>query len=198
CYFSNRSRTFKSLDNTCRIMAALCNSWEINPRNEMPGHQQIQYDKQDPGNLLAAAGYGRNDIAVLDNLVIKHMKGDSPTPKVAKNEKKVVKGKPLRTVWAWNGIFTSSKNNMEPIVDRRAMGLDKAQVDRGSWIYPGEFVKFDQVIKDKINSLWWIRFKYQAVGANKKDNFFMAIAEITDKEEKLLKEKELWGEIVLK
>ena len=198
CYFSNRSRTLKSLDNSCRVMAALCNSWEINPRNEMPGHQQIQYDKQDPGNLLVAAGYGRNDISVLDNLVLKHMKGDSPTQKVAKDVKEPIKAKPPRTVWAWNGIFTARKSNTEPIVVRRAMGLDKAQVDRGSWIYPGEFVKFDQVIKDKKNSLWWIRFKYQAAGANKKDNFFMPIGEITDKEEKLLKEKALWGELEVK
>ena len=178
-------------------MAALCNSWEINPRNEMPGHQQIQYDKQDPGNLLAAAGYARNDISVLDNLVLKHMKGHSTVPKVAQDVKEPVKAKPPRIVWAWNGIFTSSKNNTEPIVVRRAIGLDKAQVDSGSWIYPGEFVKFDQVIKDKKNGLWWIRFKYQADGANKKDKFFMPIGEITDKEEKLLKEKALWGSLEL-
>ena len=54
------------------------------------------------------------------------------------------------------------------------------------------------MIKDKKNSLWWIRFKYQAAGANKKDNFFMPIGEITDKEEKLLKEKALWGRLLVK
>ncbi|HAB61132.1 MAG TPA: N-acetylmuramoyl-L-alanine amidase, partial [Lachnospiraceae bacterium] len=49
-YYSNRERSRKSLDNACRIMAALCNSWGINPRTQMPGHQDIQADKQDPGN----------------------------------------------------------------------------------------------------------------------------------------------------
>lgn len=126
------------------------------------------------------------------------LKGDSYTPKVVKDVKAPIKAKPPRTVWAWDGIFTASKNNKEPIVVRRAMGLDKEQVDKGSRIYPGEFVKFDQVIKDKKNGLWWIRFKYQAEGANKKDNFFMSIVKITDKEEKLLREKALWGELKVK
>lgn len=41
----------------------------------MPVYQQIQYDKQDSGKLLVAASYARNNIAVLDNIVMKHMKG---------------------------------------------------------------------------------------------------------------------------
>lgn len=198
CYFTDRSRTLKSLDNACRIMSALCNSWEINPKNEMPGHQDIQYDKQDPGNILEAAGYNRKDMHIIDNLVLKYMKGDSPTQKVAKDVKNPIESKPPRTVWAWDGIFTASKHNTEPIVVRRAMGLDKEQVDKGSWIYPGQYVKFDQVIKDKKNGFWWIRFKYQAEGANRKDNFFMPIGKITHKEEKLLYEKALWGRLEVK
>lgn len=59
-------------------------------------------------------------------------------------------------------------------------------------------MKFDQVIKDKKNGFWWIRFKYRVKGANKKDNFFMPIGKITDKEEKLLKEKALWVELKVK
>lgn len=43
--------------------------------------------------------------------------------------------------------------------------------------------------------MWWIRFKYQANGANKKDNFYTPIGKITDKEGKLLKEKALWGKL---
>ena len=29
CYFSNRQRSLKSLDNACRVMAALCRSWGL-------------------------------------------------------------------------------------------------------------------------------------------------------------------------
>lgn len=96
CYFSDRERSRKSLDNACRVMAALCNSWGINPRTQMPGHQQIQSDKIDPGNLLAACGYDRNDMSVIDNLVLKYMAGDSPVKKVAPNVKNVVAGKPAK------------------------------------------------------------------------------------------------------
>ena len=40
----------------------------------MPGHQDIQYDKQDPGNLLEACGLGRNT-SVFDGYVAKHIDG---------------------------------------------------------------------------------------------------------------------------
>ncbi|MDT0697288.1 peptidoglycan recognition protein family protein [Staphylococcus chromogenes] len=122
-YFDDRNRTMKPLDNSCRIMAALCNSWEINPRTQVPGHQDIQYDKQDPGNILAASGYKRNDMSVIDNLIVKYMKGDAPTPKAANNVPKPKPGKPPRTVWPWKGTFTASKSNTEPIVVRRAYGM---------------------------------------------------------------------------
>ncbi|PXA00686.1 N-acetylmuramoyl-L-alanine amidase, partial [Staphylococcus pseudintermedius] len=105
---------------------------------------------------------------------------------------------PPKTVWAWHGIFTASDDNDDAIVVRRAFGMDAEEVDSGSWIYPGEYVEFDQVIKDVKNKMWWIRFKYQADGANKKDNFYMPIGEITDKDGKLLKEKSLWGKLEVK
>ncbi|UOB21528.1 SH3 domain-containing protein [Macrococcus armenti] len=95
-YYSNRERSRKSLDNACRIMAALCNSWGINPRTQMPGHQDIQADKIDPGNLLEACGYPRRDMSIIDNLIVKYMAGDSPVKKVAPNVKKVVKGTPKK------------------------------------------------------------------------------------------------------
>ncbi|WP_228514910.1 hypothetical protein [Staphylococcus chromogenes] len=72
------------------------------------------------------------------------------------------------------------------------------QMDERSWINSREWVPFDQVIKDVENKLWWVRFKYAANGANQKDNFFMPIGKITDKEEKLLKEKALWGKLEVK
>lgn len=91
CYFSDIARSRKSLDNACRIMAALCNSWDVNPRTKMTGHQDIQADKQDPGNLLAACGYNRRDLSVIKNLVVKYMAGDAPAPKKAPATPKPVK-----------------------------------------------------------------------------------------------------------
>lgn len=196
CYFTDKKRSLKSLDNACRIMGALCQSWNINPRNEMPGHQDIQYDKQDPGNILSACGYGRRDMKVIDNLVVKYLKGDNPKPKVHKNVANIKKGKPPKTVWNWNGIFTASKSNTEPIVVRRWFGLDKPQVGADSFINPSDWVPFNQVIKDVKNKLWWIRFEYPT--NPKAGNFFMPIGEITDKEAKLLKEKKLWGKLEVK
>lgn len=96
-YYSNRERSRKSLDNACRIMAALCNSWGINPRTQMPGHQDIQADKIDPGNLLEACGYPRRDMSIIDNLIVKYMAGDAPVKKVAPNVKNVVAGKPTKS-----------------------------------------------------------------------------------------------------
>ncbi|CAD7359948.1 MULTISPECIES: hypothetical protein [Staphylococcus] len=120
----------------------------------MPGHQDIQYDKQDPSNILSACGYGRHDIAIIDNLVIKYMQDDSPIPKVAPNVAKSKSGKPPKTVWPWKGEFTASKSNTDPIVVRRAFGMDKEEVDNDSWIKPDEWVLFDQVIKDVKNKMW--------------------------------------------
>ena len=43
-----------------RVLAYLCNYWGIDYKTEVPGHQDIQADKIDPGNLLEACGYSRN------------------------------------------------------------------------------------------------------------------------------------------
>lgn len=174
-YFSNRERSLKSLDNSCRIMAALCKSWDINPRNQMPGHQQIQADKQDPGNILEACGYGRQRMDIIDNLVIKFMNDGSIT----------------QDTWEWKGKFTTFKSNKEPIVVRRSAGLNGQEVTRDSWINPDEYVKFDQVIKR--DGYWWVRFKYESNPSA--GHFYAPIGKITDKDEKLLKEKNLWGNL---
>ena len=52
--------------------------WKINYENEMPGHQDIQADKQDPGNLLAACGLGRST-SIFDGYVAKYMKTTKST-----------------------------------------------------------------------------------------------------------------------
>lgn len=92
CYFSNQARSRKSLDNAARVMAALCNDYKINPTTHMPGHQDIQSDKIDPGNLLAACGYARNRMDIVDKLIVNYMKGNVPSvPAPVKKDDKAVK-----------------------------------------------------------------------------------------------------------
>lgn len=73
-YFDDKARSKKSLDNMARVMAYLCNYWDIDYKTEVPGHQDIQSDKIDPGNLLQAAGYSRN-ISNFDKQVAKYING---------------------------------------------------------------------------------------------------------------------------
>lgn len=74
CYFTDKKRSQKSLDNLARVLAYLVKYWKIDYKTEMPGHQDIQSDKVDPGNLLQAAGYSRN-VSNLDKLVTKYING---------------------------------------------------------------------------------------------------------------------------
>ena len=74
-------RSLKSLENAAKIMAYLTKFWKINYENEMPGHQDIQADKQDPGNLLAACGLGRST-SIFDGYVAKYMK-TTKAPKIS-------------------------------------------------------------------------------------------------------------------
>lgn len=85
CYFSDKARTNKALDNGARVLAYLAEYWGIDYKTKMPGHQDIQADKQDPGNALQASGKGRST-SNLDELVAKYYKKDvkvtaTPTPK---------------------------------------------------------------------------------------------------------------------
>lgn len=73
-YFDDKARSKKSLDNMARVTAYLCNYWKIDYKTEVPGHQDIQSDKVDPGNLLQAAGYSRN-ISNFDKQVAKYING---------------------------------------------------------------------------------------------------------------------------
>lgn len=73
-YFDDKARSKKSLDNMARVMAYLCNYWKIDYKTEVPGHQDIQSDKVDPGNLLQAAGYSRN-VSNFDKKVAKYING---------------------------------------------------------------------------------------------------------------------------
>ena len=62
-------------------MAYLTKFWKINYKNEMPGHQDIQSDKQDPGNLLGVCGLGRST-SIFDGYVAKYMK-TTKAPKIS-------------------------------------------------------------------------------------------------------------------
>lgn len=74
-YFpGNIQRSRKSLDNMARVLAYLCNYWGIDYKTEVPGHQDIQGDKIDPGNLLEACGYSRN-VKNLDKQIAKYING---------------------------------------------------------------------------------------------------------------------------
>lgn len=67
-----------------------------------------------------------------------------------------------------------------------------------NWLYrreqTGEYVPFYQIIKDKQAKLWWIKFKYAKKGSSDK-YFYMPIGHIEDKQEKILNEKHLWGQL---
>lgn len=84
CYFRDRKRSLKSLNNAAKVMAYLTKFWKINYKNEMPGHQNIQYDKQDPGNLLEACGLGRAT-SNFDMYVAKYM-DETKVPVVSKKK----------------------------------------------------------------------------------------------------------------
>lgn len=131
-----------------------------------------------------------NQLKLIDYFIsrIKHYSNGGKTPdKPQVSDNKFTK-------YNWSGTFTSHKTNTLPIVPRYNYGMRAKEVPSNSYIQPNQYVKFDQIIKDKQANLWWIRFKYQAKGSSKKD-FFMPIGPIEDKQEKILNEKNLWGKL---
>ncbi|XWX34964.1 endolysin [Staphylococcus phage PG-2021_68] len=109
-----------------------------------------------------------------------HGKAIGGTP--AGNKKKIT--------WNWKGKFTASST----IKVRKAPGLKGKVVDKGSWIYKNQWIEFVSVTKK--DGYWWCRFRYPT--NPKAGYFYCAIAKITDKEEKLKKEKARFGKIVWK
>lgn len=171
CYFTNKTRSQKSLDNGARVLAYLAEYWGIDYKTAMPGHQDIQNDKSDPGNALQASGYERAT-ANLDNIVAKYYKkDDTPAEQIT---------------WNWAGRFTSNTT----IKVRRAPGLSGEIVDSESWIYAKQWVDFVSVTKK--DGYWWIKFKYPTnIGAG---YFYLPVCEITDEKERIKYEK-YWGSI---
>lgn len=109
-----------------------------------------------------------------------------------------INGKPIsgtsggskKITWNWKGRFTANTT----VKVRRKPGLSGAVVDKGSWIYKNQWVDFVSVTKK--DGYWWIKFKYPT--NPKAGYFYMAICKITDKNEKLKKEKNLFGKIKYK
>ena len=99
------------------------------------------------------------------------------------------KSKPskIKTTWNWGGEFTANST----IKVRKSSGLKGTVVESGSWLYKGNYVPFDQVIKK--DGYWWIRFKYVQPGSSNK-HFYCAVCKITDKQQKIKNEK-YWGKI---
>lgn len=180
CYFTNKTRSQKSLDNGARVLAYLAEYWGIDYKTEMPGHQDIQYDKSDPGNALQASGYG-HATSNLDSIVAKYYK---------KNEKPTEK-----TKWDWAGTYYPQPTNDKGIKVRKSPSASGTLVDKNSWLYSkDDWVNFDQIIKS--DGYWWIRFKYVQPGSSK-DYFYCAVCRITDPQEKIKNEK-YWGTITWK
>lgn len=109
-----------------------------------------------------------------------------------------INGKPIsgtsggskKITWNWKGRFTANTT----IKVRRKPGLSGAVVDKGSWIYKNQWVDFVSVTKK--DGYWWVKFKYPTNPSA--SYFYMAICKITDKNEKLKKEKNLFGKIKYK
>ena len=109
-----------------------------------------------------------------------------------------INGKPIggtsagskKITWNWKGRFTANTT----IKVRRKPGLSGAVVNKGSWIYKNQWVDFVSVTKK--DNYWWVKFKYPT--NPKVGYFYMAICKITDKKERLKKEKKLFGKIKYK
>ncbi|TDL40531.1 N-acetylmuramoyl-L-alanine amidase [Macrococcoides bohemicum] len=151
-YFSSKTRSLKSLDNACRIMAALCNSWDINPKTHVPGHQDIQSDKQDPGNLLVACGYKRSEMKVIDDLIVKYMKGDAPVKKIAPAPKEVVNERPKKSIQIrklsnkayYKGTIkynASLRTRKGSTLNNYSFGEERGIISKGTTVYIFEEIK---------------------------------------------------------
>ena len=86
-----------------------------------------------------------------------------------------------KNTWNWKGTFTANST----IKVRKSPGLNETVVESGSWLYDGNYVPFDQVIKK--DGYWFIRFKYVQPGSSNK-HFYCAVCKITDKEQKSKRE----------
>ena len=95
-----------------------------------------------------------------------------------------------KTKWNWKGRFTTNS----VIKVRRSPGLKGSLVDKGSWLLKDQWVDFVSI--EKKDGYWWAKFKYPTNPSE--GYFYCAIARITDKQERIKYEKELFGTIKYK
>lgn len=161
-YFTDRKRSLKSLDNGCRIAGYLCRIYNLNPNNQMPGHQDIQSDKQDPGNLLAACGYGRNQMGkYIDPLVVKYKTAVAPKKTTVSSKTAVVKKSPK---WVKNkdGVLWVTKNgkfkNGNQEIHTRVGGPWRGWPE-GPVLKPNDVVAFNEM--QDFDGFLWVSGKYK-------------------------------------
>ncbi|MDW4426531.1 amidase, partial [Staphylococcus saprophyticus] len=96
--------------------------------------------------------------------------------------------------WKWKGRFSPNASKTG-IKVRRKPGLKGAVVDKASWLFTkDDWVDFVSVTKK--DGYWWIKFKYPTNPSA--GYFYCAVCKITDKKERLKKEKKLFGKIKYK
>src|SRR5699024_3782281 len=102
-------------------------------------------------------------------------------------------GNKKKITWKWPGRFTANTT----IKVRKAASLedDKNVVDKGSWIKKGDWFDFVQLIKvtKGKKKYWMAKFKYPT--NPKAGYFYTTLGEVTDINEKIKKEKKLYGKI---
>ena len=102
-------------------------------------------------------------------------------------------GSKKKTTWNWKGRFTANTT----IKVRKSANLtdDKNVVNKGSWIKKGQWIDFVQLIKvtKGKKKYWMAKFKYPT--NPKAGYFYTTLGEVTDKNEKIKSEKNLYGKI---
>ena len=114
-----------------------------------------------------------------------------------KSEPKPKKSTSKKNTWKWPGRFypNASKTGIKV---RKSASLvdDKNVVDKGSWLYTKDdwvdFVQLIKVTKGK-KKYWMAKFKYPT--NPNAGYFYTTLGEVTDKNEKIKKEKKLYGKI---
>ena len=110
-----------------------------------------------------------------------------------KTEPKHKKSTSKKNTWNWSGKFTAKTT----IKVRKSPSLtnEKNVVEKSSWIKKGEWLDFVQLIKvtKGKKKYWMAKFKYPT--NPKAGYFYTTLGEVTDKNEKIKKEKKLYGKI---
>ena len=110
-----------------------------------------------------------------------------------KAEPKPKKSTSKKNTWNWSGKFTAKK----AIKVRKTPSLtnEKNVVEKGSWIKKDDWFDFAQLIKvtKGKKKYWMAKFKYPT--NPKAGYFYTTLGEVTDKNEKIKKEKKLYGKI---